>query len=111
MNLSLSTDIPETSYIPGTTSSVINTILPDFIAENLQEGLRKMGEQMKGFFTNEAVVHATESRTSSPVRIPRDKDTFQHPQIKGLFPCGEGAGYAGGIISAAIDGEKCAEKC
>ena len=66
---------------------------------------------MKGYLTNEAVVHAPESRTSSPVRIPRDKDTLQHPQIKGLFPCGEGAGYARGIMSAAIDGEKCAEKC
>lgn len=107
----LSTDIPKTSYIPGTTSAVINKILPDFVAENLQEGLRQMGEQMKGYFTNEAVVHAPESRTSSPVRIPRDRQTLQHPQIKGLYPCGEGAGYAGGIISAAIDGEKCAEKC
>ena len=107
----LSTDIPKTSYIPGTTSAMINTILPDFIAENLQEGLRQMGEQMKGYFTNEAVVHAPESRTSSPVRIPRDKITLEHLQIKGLYPCGEGAGYAGGIISAAIDGEKCAESC
>ena len=66
---------------------------------------------MNGYLTNEAVVHAPESRTSSPVRIPRDIETYQHPQIKGLFPCGEGAGYAGGIISAAIDGMKCAEKC
>jgi uncharacterized FAD-dependent dehydrogenase len=107
----LSTDIPKTSYIPGTTSAMINTILPDFIAENLQEGLRQMGDQMKGYFTNEAVVHAPESRTSSPVRIPRNKITLEHLQIKGLYPCGEGAGYAGGIISAAIDGEKCAESC
>ena len=107
----LSTDIPKTSYIPGTTSAVINNILPDFVGENIQEGLRQIGEQMKGYFTNEAVVHAPESRTSSPVRIPRDRHTLEHPQIKGLYPCGEGAGYAGGIISAAIDGEKCAEKC
>jgi len=107
----LSTDIPKTSYIPGTTSAMINTIFPEFIAKNLQEGLRQIGEQMKGYFTNEAVVHAPESRTSSPVRIPRDSVTLEHPQIKGLYPCGEGAGYAGGIISAAIDGEKCAEKC
>jgi len=107
----LSTDIPKTSYIPGTTSVVINTILPDFIGESLQEGLRQIGEQMKGYFTNEAVVHAPESRTSSPIRIPRDNKTLEHPQIKGLYPCGEGAGYAGGIISAAIDGEKCAENC
>ena len=107
----LSTDIPKTSYIPGTTSAMINTIFPKFIAKNLQEGLRQIGEQMKGYFTNEAVVHAPESRTSSPVRIPRDSVTLEHSQIKGLYPCGEGAGYAGGIISAAIDGEKCAEKC
>ena len=107
----LSTDIPKTSYIPGTTSAMINTIFPEFIAKNLQEGLRQIGKQMKGYFTNEAVVHAPESRTSSPVRIPRDSVTLEHPQIKGLYPCGEGAGFAGGIISAAIDGEKCAEKC
>ena len=107
----LSTDIPKTSYIPGTTSAMINTILPEFITKNLQEGLRQIGKQMKGYFTNEAVVHAPESRTSSPVRIPRDSVTLEHSQIKGLYPCGEGAGYAGGIISAAIDGEKCAEKC
>ena len=107
----LSTDIPKTSYIPGTTSAIINTIFPDFIGKNLQEGLRQIGNQMKGYFTNEAVVHAPESRSSSPVRILRDRDTLEHPQIKGLYPCGEGAGYAGGIISAAIDGEKCADKC
>jgi uncharacterized FAD-dependent dehydrogenase len=107
----LSTDIPKTSYIPGTTSAMINTILPEFISKNLQEGLRRIGEQMKGYFTNEAVVHAPESRTSSPVRIPRDSATLEHLQIKGLYPCGEGAGYAGGIISAAIDGEKCAKMC
>jgi len=107
----LSTDIPKTSYIPGTTSAVINTILPDFVGENIQEGLRQMGVHMKGYFTNEAVVHAPESRTSSPVRIPRNRKTLEHPQIKGLYPCGEGAGYAGGIISAAIDGAKCADKC
>ena len=107
----LSTDIPKTSYIPGTTSAMINTIFPEFISKNLKEGLRQIGKQMKGYFTNEAVVHAPESRTSSPVRIPRDSVTFEHPQIKGLYPCGEGAGFAGGIISAAIDGEKCAEKC
>ena len=107
----LSTDIPKTSYIPGTTSAMINTIFPEFIAKNLKEGLRQIGKQMKGYFTNEAVVHAPESRTSSPVRIPRDSVTLEHPQIKGLYPCGEGAGYAGGIISAAIDGEKCAKMC
>ena len=72
---------------------------------------KQFNNQMKGYLTNEAVVHAPESRTSSPIRIPRDRNTYQHPQIKGLYPCGEGAGYAGGIISAAIDGEKCAEHC
>ena len=107
----LSTDIPKTSYIPGTTSAVINTILPDFVGKNIQEGLKQIGHQMKGYFTNEAVVHAPESRSSSPVRIIRDRKTLEHPQIKGLYPCGEGAGYAGGIVSAAIDGEKCADKC
>ena len=107
----LSTDIPKTSYIPGTTSAVINTILPDFVGKNIQEGLKQIGHQMKGYFTNEAVVHAPESRSSSPVRIIRDRKTLEHPQIKGLYPCGEGAGYAGGIVSAAIDGDKCADKC
>ena len=107
----LSADIPKTSYIPGTTSAMINTIFPEIIAKSLQEGLRQIGKQMKGYFTNEAVVHAPESRTSSPVRIPRDSVTLEHSQIKGLYPCGEGAGYAGGIISAAIDGEKCAKMC
>ncbi len=110
-NNKLSSDIPETSYIPGTSTLKLSDILPKFVNENLQEGFKQFGKQMKGYLTNEAVVHAPESRTSSPIRIPRDKDTFQHPQIKGLFPCGEGAGYAGGIMSAAIDGEKCAEKC
>ena len=107
----LSTNIPKTSYIPGTTSAVINTILPDFVGKNIQEGFRQIGNQMKGYFTNEAVVHAPESRSSSPVRIVRNSKTMEHPQIKGLYPCGEGAGYAGGIISAAIDGEQCADKC
>ena len=107
----LSSNIPKTSYIPGTTSSLISEVLPEFINQNLKEGFKLFGKQMKGYLTNEAVVHAPESRTSSPVRIPRDRNTFQHPQISGLYPCGEGAGYAGGIISAAIDGEKCAEKC
>jgi len=107
----LSTDIPKTSYIPGVTSSLLSDILPNFIHTNLQEGFKEFGKQMKGYLTNEAVVHAPESRSSSPVRIPREWQSMQHPQIEGLFPCGEGAGYAGGIVSAAIDGEKCAEKC
>ena len=107
----LSTNIPKTSYHPGTSSIELSEVLPDFIYKNLQEGFKQFNNQMKGYLTNEAVVHAPESRTSSPVRIPRDRNTYQHPQIKGLYPCGEGAGYAGGIISAAIDGEKCAEHC
>ena len=106
-----SVDIPETSYFPGTTSTKLTDVLPNFITQNLQEGFKEFGKHMKGYLTNEAVIHAPESRTSSPIRIPRNRSTFQHPQIEGLFPCGEGAGYAGGIISAAIDGEKCAEKC
>ena len=106
----LSTDIPKTSYMPGTTSTELGAVLPEFIHQSLQEGFKQFGKSMRGYLTNEAVVHAPESRTSSPVRIPRDYKTLEHPQIKGLYPCGEGAGYAGGIISAAIDGEKCAEQ-
>ena len=96
--------------MPGTTSVELGSVLPNFIHRTLQDGFREFGKTMKGYLTNEAVVHAPESRTSSPVRIPRDPKTLEHVQIKGLYPCGEGAGYAGGIISAAIDGEKCAEQ-
>ncbi len=106
----LSTDIPKTSYMPGTTTTELGEVLPKFIHQTLQEGFKQFGKSMQGYLTNEAVVHAPESRTSSPVRIPRDYKTLEHPQVKGLYPCGEGAGYAGGIISAAIDGEKCAEQ-
>ena len=106
----LSNNIPKTSYMPGTTSTELSEVLPKFIHQTLQEGFKQFGKSMRGYLTNEAVVHAPESRTSSPVRIPRDYKTLEHPQIKGLYPCGEGAGYAGGIISAAIDGEKCAEQ-
>ncbi|RUA07156.1 MAG: FAD-binding protein [Flavobacteriia bacterium] len=107
----LSKDIPKTSYVPGTTSVELGSLLPEFIYQTLQEGFKQFGRSMKGYITNEAVVHAPESRTSSPVRIPRHRDTLEHIEIKGLYPCGEGAGYAGGIISAAIDGEKCAVQC
>jgi uncharacterized FAD-dependent dehydrogenase len=110
-NGKLSADIPLTSYKPGTTSVELGTVFPDFIYKSLQKGFRDFGNMMKGYLTNEAVVHAPESRTSSPVRIPRDKYSLEHPQIKGLYPCGEGAGYAGGIISAAMDGQKVAELC
>ena len=106
----LSNNIPKTSYLPGTTSVELESVLPKFIYTTLQKGFELFGKSMKGYLTNEAVVHAPESRTSSPVRIPRNNITLEHIQIKGLYPCGEGAGYAGGIISAAIDGEKCAEQ-
>lgn len=106
----ISASLPVTSYKPGIASVELGAVLPDFVYKSLQNGFREFGKSMKGYFTNEAVVHATESRTSSPVRIPRNPATLEHVQIKGLYPCGEGAGYAGGIISAAIDGEKCAEK-
>ena len=106
----LSNNIPTTSYIPGTSSVELGKVLPNFIYRALQDGFKQFGRTMRGYLTNEAIVHAPESRTSSPVRIPRDRKTLEHIQIKGLYPCGEGAGYAGGIISAAIDGEKCAEQ-
>ncbi|MCG8305851.1 MAG: NAD(P)/FAD-dependent oxidoreductase [Cytophagales bacterium] len=106
-----SADLPVTSYKPGVSSVELGRVLPPFIYKSLQQGFQLFGKSMKGYLTNEAVVHAPESRTSSPVRIPRDPETLEHVQIKGLYPCGEGAGYAGGIVSAAIDGMKCAAKC
>ena len=105
----LSADLPNTSYSPGIKSVQLNEVLPPFIHDALVDGFKKFDESMRGYLTNEAVVHAPETRTSSPVRIPRDRDTYEHVQIRGLYPCGEGAGYAGGIVSAAMDGEKCAE--
>ena len=108
INNKKSSSIPKTSYFPGTKSVELRDLFPNFLSDNLNVGFQKIGNKMKGYLTNEAVVHAPESRTSSPVRIPRDKISLQHPQVIGLFPCGEGAGYAGGIISAAIDGQKCA---
>lgn len=104
----ISSEIPKTSYVPGTTSVEMGQVFPGFLTQILREGFSEFGKSMRGYLTNEAVLHAPESRTSSPVRIPRDPLTYEHVQIKGLYPCGEGAGYAGGIISAAIDGEKCA---
>jgi hypothetical protein len=106
----ISSNIPKTSYVPGTTSVEMGEVFPGFLTQILREGFVEFGKSMRGFLTNEAVLHAPESRTSSPVRIPRDPETLEHVHIKGLYPCGEGAGYAGGIISAAIDGEKCALK-
>lgn len=104
----LSSSLPDCSYLPGIHSSPLNEVLPAFIHKNLQQAFKEYGKKMRGYFTNDAIVVATESRTSSPVRIPRDAETLQHPQIKNLYPCGEGAGYAGGIVSAAMDGEKVA---
>lgn len=108
VNKKTSSEIPDNSYLPGTVSRNLHDILPDFIASRLKEGFKTFGSKLKGYLTNEAVLLATESRTSSPVRIPRHRDTLQHTEIEGLIPCGEGAGYAGGIVSAAMDGENCA---
>ena len=106
----LSPELPECSYLPGIISSPLHFWLPDMIGKRLREGFKHFDRKMKGFVTNEAVVVGVESRSSSPVRIPRNPETLQHIQIKGLYPCGEGAGYAGGITSSAMDGENCAEK-
>ncbi len=106
----VSKNLPETSYQPGITSIEMGEVLPNFVSERLRKGFVDFGKKMKGYLTNEAIIIGVETRTSSPVRIPRDKDSFFHPEVEGLLPCGEGAGYAGGIISAAIDGTKCAEK-
>ena len=111
VNNRLSYDLPKSSYAPGLISSPLHFWLPKMIAHRLQEGFKIFGRQAHGFLTNEALLIAAETRTSSPVRIVRDTSTLQHVQIRGLFPCGEGAGYAGGIVSAAIDGERCAEMC
>ena len=103
-----SQNLPKTSYIPGVQSSDMTKWMPEIISNNLRKGFTHFNRKMVGYLTNEAVILGVESRTSSPVRVPRYKDTFEHTMIKGLFPCGEGAGYAGGIVSAAVDGELCA---
>lgn len=105
----LSSDLPECSYLPGVGAYDLRLVLPDFISRSLSEGLAHFGKSMKGYRSNEAILVGVESRTSSPVRIPRDKETYRHTQISNLFPCGEGAGYAGGIVSAALDGIACAK--
>lgn len=105
----LSYDLPATSYSPGLVSSPLHFWMPSFLSERLSKGFQLFGKSSRGFLTNEAVMIAVETRTSSPVRIIRDKDTLQHLTVEGLFPCGEGAGYAGGIVSSGIDGERCAE--
>jgi uncharacterized FAD-dependent dehydrogenase len=111
VNNRLSCDLPKSSYAPGLISSPLHFWLPKQISHRLQEGFKVFGKNAHGFLTNEAILIAVETRTSSPVRIIRDKDTLQHVRIQGLFPCGEGAGYAGGIVSAGVDGERCAEMC
>jgi uncharacterized protein len=103
-----SATLPDCSYLPGIHATNLNQVLPSFVLQSLQNAFKEFGKKMKGYYTNEAVVVATESRTSSPVRIPRDAETLEHPQVKNLYPCAEGAGYAGGIVSAAMDGERIA---
>lgn len=103
-----SIDLPECSYRPGVVSAPLHELLPKSISKALQEGFKSFGNKIKGFLMKDAIIVAVESRTSSPVKIPRDRETLEHPEVKGFYPCGEGAGYAGGIVSAAIDGQKCA---
>ena len=109
VNGKLSYDLPRSSYAPGLISSPLHFWLPKMISHRLQQGFKVFGKSAHGFLTNDAVMIAVETRTSSPIRIVRDKETLQHVRIQGLFPCGEGAGYAGGIVSAGVDGERCAE--
>ena len=111
VNNRLSYDLPKSSYAPGLVSSPLHFWMPSFVSKRLQEGFKTFGKNAHGFLTNEAILIASETRTSSPVRIVRDRETLQHVRIQGLFPCGEGAGYAGGIVSAGVDGERCAEMC
>ncbi len=111
VNNRLSYDLPKSSYAPGIISSPLHFWMPSFVSKRLQEGFRTFGKNAHGFLTNEATLIAMETRTSSPVRIIRDRENLQHVRIQGLFPCGEGAGYAGGIVSAGVDGERCAEMC
>lgn len=101
--------LPSTSYAPGIHPARLDLLLPEFVSRRLRLGLKEFGRKQRGFITKDAAVIGAETRTSSPVRIPRDNESLQHIEIQGLYPCGEGAGYAGGIVSAAIDGERCAE--
>ena len=105
----ISADLPETSYFPGLTSAPLHELLPPWITGRMREGLRLFGRQMHGYISSEALLIGFETRTSSPVRVPRQDHSLEHPQIAGLFPCGEGAGYAGGIVSAALDGLRIAD--
>ena len=111
VNKRLSYDLPKSSYAPGLISSPLHFWMPQSVSHRLQEGFKAFGRQCHGFLTNEAVMIGVETRTSSPVRIVRDSETLMHVRLQGLFPCGEGAGYAGGIVSAGVDGERCAEMC
>jgi hypothetical protein len=111
VNKRLSYDLPRSSYAPGLISSPLHFWLPQSVSHRLQEGFKQFGKSSHGFLTNEAVMIGVETRTSSPVRILRDQETLMHVRLEGLFPCGEGAGYAGGIVSAGVDGERCAEMC
>ncbi|MEO6454203.1 MAG: FAD-dependent protein, partial [Ginsengibacter sp.] len=104
----VSSSLPGCSYLPGIHAASLRNVLPSFISISLQKAFKQFGKKMRGYYTNEAVVIATESRTSSTVRIPRDAERLTHPRLKNFYPCGEGAGYAGGIVSAAMDGEKVA---
>ena len=106
----ISSSFPDCSYLPGISPASLKEVLPGFVHENIRQAFIAFGKKMKGYYTSEAVVVATESRTSSPVRIPRNPESLKHPQISNLYPCGEGAGYAGGIVSAAMDGERVAER-
>ncbi len=103
-----SLSLPDCSYKPGVIATELHKVLPTNIVHHLQKGFVDFGKKIKGFLMKDAIIVAVESRTSSPVKIPRDRESLEHPEIKGLYPCGEGAGYAGGIVSAAIDGQKCA---
>ena len=105
----LSAELPSTSYSPGVVASPLHFWMPKFVATRLSEGFQIFGQRSRGFLTNEAMMIAAETRTSAPLRILRDAETLCHIRVKGLYPCGEGAGYAGGIVSAAVDGERCAE--
>lgn len=111
VNGRLSFDLPKSSYAPGLISSPLHFWMPEMVGKRLKEGFKVFGNHAHGFLTNEAVMIGVETRTSSPLRIIRQPDTLQHVRLRGLFPCGEGAGYAGGIVSAAIDGERCADMC
>ena len=105
-----SSTLPDCSYFPGVNSVDLAQVLPTRIYNNLRDGFTQFGQKMKPYLSSEAIVVATESRSSSPVRIPRDKTSLEHIEVSGLYPCGEGAGYAGGIVSAAIDGQRCVEQ-